>query len=423
MSIWVGELDLSAPQELKLPVACTAGHALVWAGNTPLGWIWLEKPTPAAARFSWTEIEQAVTHQLSMPLARHTFGRTFMPPAERPVAPAPISVIVCTRGRPEKLRDCLEQLGRVDYPNYELIVVENVPVDSQVRDITSHFGARYVAEARPGLNWARNCGLQHAGHGLVAFIDDDARADRRWLSALNQAFSDDEVMAVTGLVMPLELETSAQTYFEFIYGGMGKGFVPRSWRREQISSSTLLWASRFGVGTNMGFRKTVFEAIGAFDVALDVGTATRGGGDVEMFHRLVARGHLLRYEPEAVVWHQHRKEFSELRRQLFNNGCSTWPYLFTCWRNATVPRVAILKFGLRQALGWWLLRRLLRPGRHSRRLVLWELAGYFRGLASYAAARRAAARLAGAAEVHLPRRLAGADLGAVGSVPAKLADE
>ena len=105
-------------------------------------------------------------------------------------------------------------------------------------------------------------------------------------------------MAVTGFVLPAQLETYAQRYFEDIYGGMGKGFRPRTFRRSNMDEGQLLWASGFGVGANMAFRRGLFEKVGLFDPALDVGTETRGGGDVEFFHRVVARGHLCVMNPK-----------------------------------------------------------------------------------------------------------------------------
>jgi hypothetical protein len=84
-------------------------------------------------------------------------------------------------------------------------------------------------------------------------------------------------MAVTGLVLPAELESPAQVAFER-YGGMGKGFVPKTTRRAALADRSLLWASQWGVGTNMAFRRALFAEIGGFDPALDVGTPAGGGG-------------------------------------------------------------------------------------------------------------------------------------------------
>ena len=66
----------------------------------------------------------------------------------------------------------------------------------------------------------------------------------------------------------------------------------------------------------MAYRRSVFDAVGPFDSALDVGTVTNGGGDLEMFFRVVKAGLPLLYEPRALVWHRHRRTMDELREQL-----------------------------------------------------------------------------------------------------------
>jgi GT2 family glycosyltransferase len=109
----------------------------------------------------------------------------------------------------------------------------------------------------------------------------------------------------------------------------------------------------------MAFRREVFERVGSFDTALDVGTPARGGGDLDMFHRVVASGRTLLYQPAALVWHRHRRELDELERQLGDDGCAFTVYLINIWRKRTVPRRAVLSFALRR---WapWLLKRFIR---------------------------------------------------------------
>ena len=201
-------------------------------------------------------------------------------------------------------------------------------------------------------------------------------------------------MAVTGLVTPMKLDTDAQRYFEDVYGGMGKGFQPRWVRRDRLPLGGVLWSSGFGVGANMAFRRAVFDSTGPFDPALDVGTATRGGGDIEFFHRVVAMGHTLVYEPSAIVWHEHRKDWAALKRQLADNGCGFACYLMACARNATVDRGQILRFALFDWGVAWLLRRLIRPRAHQRGMVLAEIGGALKAVSAYRRARQAAEALA-----------------------------
>jgi hypothetical protein len=124
----------------------------------------------------------------------------------------------------------------------------------------------------------------------------------------------------------------------------------------------------------------LFEQIDGFDVALDVGTPSSGGGDVEMFHRLVAKGYTLVYEPAALVWHSHRPHMSDLENLITNNGRSLGCFLFTCARNHTVSWLSIVLFAVRSWLWGWIVKRLIHPcpSDFPRRLVwreLWAILG------------------------------------------------
>jgi hypothetical protein len=94
----------------------------------------------------------------------------------------------------------------------------------------------------------------------------------------------------------------------------------------------------------MAFRKAAFARVGGFDAALDVGTPAGGGGDLDMFHPLVARGLALWYEPRALVWHQHRREMEALRRQLYDDGKSFTVCLLKLLRTGSVPRHRVARY-------------------------------------------------------------------------------
>lgn len=363
----VSQLDVAQPLPAQDIQGYNGLHLLVRAVGKPVGTVTLTNlrgPVVSAA-----QLAQAVQAQLAELLLASTLPRS-QPTAALP----PISVVVCTRDRTAHLATCLETLQQLDYPQFEIIVVDNAPTTAETAQLVTSSRARYVREDRPGLNWARNRGLVAATHDLVAFTDDDARPDSGWLRAVAAAFVDETVTAVTGPVLPVSLDTPAQNLFEFGYGGMSHGFERREFRRKTgVAGDKLLWASGYGVGANMALRRSHLATIGEFDVALDVGTPSGGGGDVEMFHRLVARGGTLVYEPGALVWHQHRSGEADLLKLVQNNGRSFGCYLLTCARNQTVSRRAIFWFALRHWLWGWIGQRLLRPNGFPRRLIWQEL--------------------------------------------------
>src|SRR5260221_6726654 len=150
---------------------------------------------------------------------------------EQFLARAPfVSVIVPTRDRPEQIRHCLQSLVTLHYPRYEIIVVDNAPSTSATADFMRQtYGdvarVRYIREDRPGRCLALNCGAMAARGELLAFIDDDVAIDRYWLVELVRGFGDaDDVAWVTGLVLPIELETPSPFLLEE-RGGVCKGFA------------------------------------------------------------------------------------------------------------------------------------------------------------------------------------------------------
>ena len=198
----------------------------------PVGWV--NVPTEGSATIDESRIRHLITEQIGWDLAGFAFPAPDAP-LEAPAVAGPISVVVCTRDRPQDLERCLRALLALDYPDFEVLVVDNASQNDETAAVAARLGVRSVREDRPGLDWARNRGIAETRHSIIAFVDDDARPDSLWLAAIASAFVDPEVDAVTGLVAPLELETSAQRLFEFTYGGMGKGFAPRTFHRDRNS--------------------------------------------------------------------------------------------------------------------------------------------------------------------------------------------
>jgi GT2 family glycosyltransferase len=259
------------------------------------------------------------------------------------VSPA-LTVAVCTRERPDDLSHCLTSLSRsVDTP-FEVVVVDNAPPDgATVAHIVERFpGMRYLREPRPGLSRARCSAIAACGNDVIAFVDDDVQVDRGWAAALRRPFAEDRgVMAVMGLVAPTELGDEAQLRFER-HGGFGRGF-DRRWlqRTTEPMPSALLNTGMAGTGANMAFRRSIFDALGSFDVALGAGTPAQGGEDLEMVFRVLAAGWTVVYEPTALVWHRHRRELAELRRQIRSWGRGAFGYLTAAWLSHPAEREGI----------------------------------------------------------------------------------
>jgi O-antigen biosynthesis protein len=414
--IKVLDLELDAPPE---PLGDLEGYeglrALVLLHGEPIGHV--EVPLlPGRAPYAAVELRRVILRRLAQPILRHhLFDLTATPFRHKGVSieelletPHPadgseyadeaaplVTVAVCTRDRVEDLKLCLDAVGRIDYPNLEVLVVDNRPSSNAAERLVkgSFPWVRYVREPSPGLDWARNRAALEARGEIIAYTDDDVVVDAGWVSALVARFRDTNVMAVTGLTVPYELETEAQVLFER-NGGFGRGYLRRYWQ------GTNLGVGRCGAGANMAFRRGLFEEVGYFEPALDAGTATATGGDTEFFFRLLKEGHLLVYEPGALARHRHRREYARLRKQIADNSIGTFSYLVCIALKYTELRLAVIRFG-----AWWfwygnirsLLVSFVRRPDVPRELIFAGLWYSLVGLGRYPRAVRVAERIAKAA--------------------------
>jgi GT2 family glycosyltransferase len=243
-----------------------------------------------------------------------------------------VSVVVCTRDRPDSVITALVGLTGLRYPSFEIVVVDNAPTSSATREaVLAQFGGdsrvRYVCESRPGLSRARNRGVAEAAAEIVAFTDDDVRVDPWWLDGIMRGFrASPGASCVTGLIATAQLENSAQLYFH-LREGWGTACERRVFDLEGNRDESPLYPYSpgiFGAGANFAMSRTALKEIGGFDEALGAGTISGGGEDLDMFMRVILAGHRLVYEPSAIVWHFHRTDLAELTRQMraYGTGCT-----------------------------------------------------------------------------------------------------
>ena len=368
-------LELSEPiQDAALAVPGRAAPyaralALVRLHDLPLGLVELHAPAPGAAAVPADVVRAEIWQALEGPINRHLVEDGMPPVAgvgregigsgpapcrqerERFLARAPLaSVVVPTRDRPDWLVDCLRSLTRLEYPRYEVIVVDNAPSTEATAELVRRdFGhlphVRYVREALPGPSRARNWGLALARGEIVAFTDDDAVVDRHWLTELARGFERGaRVSCVTGSILPRELETPAQIWFEQ-FGGLNKGFTRRLFDLAEHRPPDRLFpftAGQFGSGPNMAFRVDALRRIGGFEPALCPGNLGIGGEDLDVFFQTIQEGHQLLYEPAAQVFHLHRRDYAALRRQMFVYGSGLGAFFLHTMRHRpeVIPQIA-----------------------------------------------------------------------------------
>ncbi|MDQ7905782.1 glycosyltransferase [Phytohabitans sp. ZYX-F-186] len=239
----------------------------------------------------------------------------------------PITVVVCTRDHPEELARCLDSLLAQEYPRFRVLVVDNAPSTNATARVVAAAARRgpvdYLLAPEPGLSRARNAAVAAAPGEILAWTDDDVVADPHWLAEVARALAEHpEAGVVSGVVVPAQLATPAEVWFEQ-YGGhsKGRGFTPAVFSPATAHEQSPLYPlPPFGVGANMTFRPGVIESIGGFDPALGAGSTAMGGEDTLAFTRVLLDGGTIAYQPTALVRHYHRPDLEGLRRQLVGYG-------------------------------------------------------------------------------------------------------
>jgi len=299
-----------------------------------------------------------------------------------------LTLAICTKDRAVRLARLLATLvevrDRSPFAATEILVIDNAPSDDSTREVAaSHAGVRYVTEPKAGLNFARNTALANATGDLLAFLDDDVVVDRHYLEGLAAAWrSAPEAGGFTGLVLPYRLETEAQICFEE-RGGFGRGFARREFQATSFAFPLHpAGAGLLGAGCNMAFDRALLLQLGGFDDALDTGRPLPGGGDLDIFYRVLRAGRTMVYEPRYAVFHEHRETVEQLRHQYWTWGLGLMAFLVKSWRTDREWRPQH-----RALVRWWLLDQLksvagaaarLRP--RDLRFRLAEFAGGIQGL-------------------------------------------
>jgi GT2 family glycosyltransferase len=219
--------------------------------------------------------------------ALHAVRRAF---AEVPFRPRPwprVSVVVCTHNGSRTIRDCLEGLLRLEYSDFEVIVVDDGSTDG-TGTLVRHYPVRLIRTANRGLSHARNTGLAAATGEIVAYLDDDAAPDPHWLQYLAATFRRTCHAGVGGPNVPPAGDGVIADCVANAPGGPVHVLLSDC-EAEHIP------------GCNMAFRKRLLEKIGGFDPQFRV-----AGDDVDVCWRLQEIGCTLGFHPAAMVWHHRR---------------------------------------------------------------------------------------------------------------------
>jgi len=209
-----------------------------------------------------------------------------------------ISVVVCSCNGAQTVAETLAALEDMEYPNYEVIVIDDGSTD-QTSAIASKHNVRLIHTENRGLSVARNLGLKAATGEIIAYIDDDAYPDPHWLTYLAAAFLHTEHAGVGGPNIAVPGDGAIADCVANAPGGPIHVLLSDD-VAEHIP------------GCNMAFRREKLLAIGGFDPLFRV-----AGDDVDICWRLQERGWTIGFAPSAVVWHHRRNSIKRYLKQQF----------------------------------------------------------------------------------------------------------
>jgi GT2 family glycosyltransferase len=234
--------------------------------------------------------------------AYHALGEVFGSPIAPSLAARPrVSVVVCTYNGGRTLEQCLKSLESLDYPDYEVIVVDDGSTDD-TRAIVGRFPAVIaIHQENQGLSVGRNVGLQAASGTIVAYTDSDCFADADWLTHLVDQLQRSGAAAVGGPNLTPEDGAIAACV------AAAPGQPTHVLESDQVAEHI--------PGCNMAYRRAILESINGFDPQY-----RKAGDDVDVCWRLQQAGHWITFAPGAVVWHHRRQSPRAYLRQQAGYG-------------------------------------------------------------------------------------------------------
>jgi GT2 family glycosyltransferase len=207
-----------------------------------------------------------------------------------------ISVAVCSYNGAATIRDTMEALEKLEYPDFEVVVVNDGSTDN-FAEIVKEYGVRLISTPNRGLSHARNTAAEYAKGEIIAFIDDDAYPDPHWLRYLAYAFQNSNHAGIGGPNIAPEEDGAVAHCVANAPGG-------------PVHVLTTDEVAEHIPGCNMSFRREVYLKVGGCDPLYRA-----AGDDVDLCWRIRDAGYTIGFHPSALVWHHRRNSLKAYWKQ------------------------------------------------------------------------------------------------------------
>jgi len=213
-----------------------------------------------------------------------------------------VSVVVATYNGERTLKSCLDSLTHLNYPDYEVILVDDGSTDRTGEIARAYPQVRQIRQANLGLSAARNTGIAASEGDIIAFTDSDCRADEDWLHYMVSDLLKDGFVGVGGHNL-LPPEDSAVAAAVMVSPGGPAHVMLTDREAEHVP------------GCNMAFYKEALLEIGGFDPVF-----RKAGDDVDVCWRLLEHGYKIGFSPGGFVWHYRRSTVAAYLKQQAGYG-------------------------------------------------------------------------------------------------------
>lgn len=210
----------------------------------------------------------------------------------------PVSIVVAAYNAEKTIEKCIESLLNTDYPDKEVIIVDDGSTDN-TKKIIEKYPVRLTTQPNKGASAARNNGLKNAKNEIVAYTDSDCEVSKDWLKNIIKHFKDLEVGAVTGRTVFATDERCA-SYVRSL------DIEERNNRRREYTS--------LANGPNSAFRRDLLLKIGGFD------PKWYHAEDTEVSYNIWKEGYTIAYEPSAVVNHVPEGDWIDFLRKRYRDA-------------------------------------------------------------------------------------------------------
>jgi glycosyltransferase involved in cell wall biosynthesis len=275
-----------------------------------------------------------------------------------------VSIVMCTRNRPDLIGQAVESVLENDWPDFELVVVDQ-STDERTRSVVTgmmprHANLRYVYTEKAGLSRAYNIGIRASSGEVLGFTDDDCVAPPDWVRSIAGVFTAEPGvdMLYGQVLLPAALR-----------GHDGEVPTLPIYQPELIDRANGFRV--YGMGANFAVRRTLFDRIGGFDEALGGGGPLKSSQDFDFQYRAYLAGATVALRPDVNVDHYGLRTAEQWpatqRAYGFGDGAFYFKHvrcgdvfalkMLTLRIVRMAVREALIKIGIRRRPSQWLYLR------------------------------------------------------------------